>query len=284
MFKRTFLGTGLIGASFAQAALVRGDEVELWNRSPGKAKALEQYGGKARATAIEAVQNAQLIHIALTSDEAVDALLLTIKDAIPQDAIVMDHSTNLPAGTKTRSQWCEEHGVRYLSCPIFMSPKACLAAAGLILVAGHQTLFQTVEPALQAMTGKLWYVGESAEKAASLKIIGNGLILTMVSGLADVLTLGQSLGLDGPEAFELFQHFDPGLVVKGRGAQMAQGNFDTLWSLQMARKDIGLMLQSVGDKPLAVLPAIASRMDQLIEDGDGDHDVGIMAKAAHKSR
>jgi 3-hydroxyisobutyrate dehydrogenase len=283
MFKRCFLGTGLIGASFARAASERGDDVWVWNRSPAKAQALESFGAKAMPSAAEAVTNACLIHMALTSDEAVDALLRTIKDAVPKDAIIIDHSTNLPAGTDARSRWCEEQGLQYLSCPIFMSPKACLAAAGLILVAGSEQLFHAVKPALEAMTGKLWYVGDEQAKAASLKIIGNGLILTMVSGLADILTLGQSLGLECSEAFELFEHFDPGLVVKGRGAQMARGNFDTLWSLEMARKDIGLMLQSVRDQPLAVLPAIASRMEQLIEEGDGDSDVGIMAKAAHKS-
>ena len=39
-----FLGTGLLGGAFAEAAAKRGDTVTAWNRSPGKAVALAQFG------------------------------------------------------------------------------------------------------------------------------------------------------------------------------------------------------------------------------------------------
>ena len=39
-----FLGTGLLGGAFAQAAAQRGDTVTAWNRSPDKVHALAQFG------------------------------------------------------------------------------------------------------------------------------------------------------------------------------------------------------------------------------------------------
>ncbi len=46
MTKIAFLGTGLLGAAFAEAAAKRGDSVTAWNRSADKVHALTQFGGK----------------------------------------------------------------------------------------------------------------------------------------------------------------------------------------------------------------------------------------------
>ena len=50
MSKIAFLGTGLLGAAFAEAAAKRGDTVTAWNRSPDKARALETFGVVAAAS------------------------------------------------------------------------------------------------------------------------------------------------------------------------------------------------------------------------------------------
>ena len=49
-----FLGTGLLGAAFAQAAAKRGDSVTVWNRSADKARALEAFGVTVAATPADA--------------------------------------------------------------------------------------------------------------------------------------------------------------------------------------------------------------------------------------
>jgi 3-hydroxyisobutyrate dehydrogenase-like beta-hydroxyacid dehydrogenase len=69
-------------------------------------------------------------------------------------------------------------------------------------------------------------------------------------------------------------------MVAMRGGGMAQGNFTPSFELAMARKDFGLMLEAAGGRPLAVLPGIAARMDELIAAGHGADDVTILAKDA----
>jgi 3-hydroxyisobutyrate dehydrogenase len=58
---------------------------------------------------------------------------------------------------------------------------------------------------------------------------------------------------------------------------MAKGSFATSFELAMARKDVRLMLETAGDRPLAALPSIAARMDQLIASGLGARDVSVLA-------
>lgn len=277
---RVFLGTGLMGSAMAERALKQGQRVRVWNRSPAKAEALKDFGAEVAYEPEAAVEQAVRVHITLSSDDAVDAVLDRCLDALSPETIVIDHSTTSPAGTAKRFERCRRQQKRYLHAPVFMSPIACRKGAGSMLVAGAEADYQAVEAELQAMTGKLWYVGDQATRAATFKLIGNGLILSLVGALADVYALGQNMGIDPKDCQQLFDIWDPNFVLRGRGLNMAQGQFETLWSLTMARKDIGLMLEAAGDQQLSLLPALAARMDGLIQEQHGERDVGILALAS----
>jgi hypothetical protein len=61
---------------------------------------------------------------------------------------------------------------------------------------------------------------------------------------------------------------------------MAQGDFTPTGTLTTGRKDVRLMLEASGAEPLAALPGIAARMDQLIAEGHGEEDLGVLAMNA----
>jgi len=61
-----FLGMGLLGSGFVRALLERGDEVQVWNRSAGKAAALESAGAVACVDPASAVRGAEPV---LTVDD-----------------------------------------------------------------------------------------------------------------------------------------------------------------------------------------------------------------------
>jgi 3-hydroxyisobutyrate dehydrogenase-like beta-hydroxyacid dehydrogenase len=62
---------------------------------------------------------------------------------------------------------------------------------------------------------------------------------------------------------QVFSKFQPGGVIRPRGEKIARGDFSASFELAMARKDMRLMLEAAQDMPMAVLPAIARRMDDL---------------------
>lgn len=279
---RVFLGTGGIGGSLAQAAAARGEAVRVWNRTPDKAAALAEHGCEVATDPVEALVGAHLVHIALPSDPQVDALLDRIADAVPEGCIVVDHSTTSPEGAKRRVEAMDARGVGFLHAPVFMSPAACLSAAGVMVVCGPKPAFEQVERELSAMTGQLLYVGQDGHRAATLKLAGNGMILSVISGFADVLAMADAQGVAGDEVFELFEHFDLRATLRGRGARMVARDWSVSWTLRMARKDQGLMVDAGMGRDLPVLSAIGSRMDQLIDEGEGERDLAILARDAHR--
>lgn len=273
----TFLGTGLLGSAFAEAAAKRGDTVTVWNRSPEKAESLKAFGITVAVTAADAVLEASRVHLVLKDDAVVDEVLAAARTTLSPSALVLDHTTTLPASTAARALLLNSEGVNYLHCPVFMGPAAARNAQGSMMVAGPQALFEQAKADLARMTARLEYLGERPDLAAVNKLFGNAMIIGLSSTLADILTIAKASGVGGHDAIQLLGLLDLNTMVAGRGKNMAQGNFAASFELAMARKDVRLMLETAGDLPLSVLPGIAQRMDQLIALGHGAEDASVVA-------
>ncbi len=271
-----FLGTGLLGSAFAEAAAKRGDTVTAWNRSAAKAQALAAFGVIPATDPAEAVRGASRVHLVLKDDAVVESVIAACKSGLAADAILIDHSTTLPALTAQRAARLQAEGLKYLHCPVFMGPPAARNAQGSMFVAGPEALYQIVSHDLARMTGTLKYVGTRSDLAAAMKLQGNAMIIGLMAVMADVLTLAQSSDIDASDAIEMLTLLDLNGMVKGRGMNMANGNFAASFELVMARKDVGLMLEAAGARPMAALPTIAARMDQLIAQGHGAEDASVL--------
>lgn len=272
-----FLGTGLLGGALAEAAAKRGDTVAAWNRSPDKAQALAQFGVRPAATPAEAVRGASRVHLVLKDDAVVEEIIVAARAGLSPAAILVDHTTTLPVFTAERALRLGAARVNYLHCPVFMGPAAARNAQGSMMVAGPATLFESVKEALAGMTGRLEYLGERPDIAAVNKLFGNAMILGIAAMTADILTMAQASGVAAADAIKLLGLLDLNAMVAGRGMNMAKANFAASFELAMARKDVRLMLETAGNRPLAALPAIAARMDQLIAAGHGADDACVMA-------
>lgn len=271
-----FLGTGLLGGAFAEAAAKRGDTVTAWNRSPDKVHALAQFGVIAAASPAEAVQSAARVHIVLKDDAVVEEVLAAARAGLSPDAIIIDHTTTLPTLTAARAERLHAEGVKYLHCPVFMGPPAARNAQGTMMVAGPRALFESVKADLAKMTGRLEYMGERTDVAAVNKLFGNAMIIGVTAVMADVLTMAQASDVSAEDAIKLLGFIDLNAIVAGRGVNMATGNYRPSFELTMARKDVRLMLETAGDRPMAVLPSVATRMDQLIAAGHGADDCCVL--------
>lgn len=273
-----FLGTGLLGSGFVEAATGRGEQVVVWNRTASKAKALERFGARAAATPADAVRGCTRVHLVLKDDPVVDEVIAALRPGLEPDAIIMDHTTTLPAATAERAARLAGDGVRYLHCPVFIGPSAARAGTGTIMVAGPRALFDAVRVGLEAMASRVDYVGERPDLAAVRKLCGNAFIIGLTALVADALAVARAAKLPAQDALDVLNQFDPSATLRGRGRAMAAGNFTPSFELVMARKDVGLMLQTAGDEPLAALPGIAKRMDALIARGRGELDMSVMGE------
>ncbi len=271
------LGTGLLGAAFAEAAAARGDIVTAWNRTTHKAQGLARFGVKAAMSPAEAVRGASRVHLVLRDDAVVEEVIAAARPGLASGALLLDHTTTRPDLTAERARRLNSEGLHYLHCPVFMGPAAARQAQGSMMVAGPKDLFDRVQGELAPMTGRLEYLGERPDLAAVHKLFGNAMIIGMVGIMADVLALAEASGVAREDAIARLKLLDANAMVARRGPAMAQRDFTASFELAMARKDIGLMLETIDKGPMAALPAIAARMDELIAAGHGDKDTCALA-------
>lgn len=276
MTRIAFLGTGLLGGALAEAAAKRGDQVTVWNRTAEKARALEQFGITVAATPADAVRGAKHVHLVLRDDAVVADVIARLRPGLDKDAIILDHTTTLPTLTAERVRSLNAEGVSYLHCPVFIGPAAARLGHGTILAAGPRRLFDAVKADLERMAPKVEYAGERGDLAAVYKLCGNGFIIGINALVADVLTVASSAGVSAEEAMRVVQFFDPSSVINGRGRNMIAKAYAPSFELEMARKDVRLMLETAADKPLSSLPGVAARMDALIAEGHGGEDLAVM--------
>ncbi len=276
-----YIGTGLLGSNFVKALLKKGEQVNVWNRTHAKAKALEQSGARSFESVTDAVKNAERLHLTLKDDQAVDEILEKAKAGFNKGLIIVDHTTTSTEGAAKRTEYWKKRGFTYLHAPVFMGPSNALDSSGYMLVSGDQELIKKLEPALSAMTGKLINFGPESNRAAAVKLLGNSFLLFLTTGWTDLLALAKAMKVPVSDITSLFTEWNPGASAPGRLKKILAADFgNPTWELNMARKDTRLMMEEAekAGQHLAAIPAIAAEMDRWIEKGHGQSDWTVIAK------
>jgi 3-hydroxyisobutyrate dehydrogenase-like beta-hydroxyacid dehydrogenase len=271
-----FLGTGLLGSAFVEAAARRGERLTVWNRTIDKARALEPLGVTVAATPADAVRGARRVHLVLKDDDVVEDVVAALRPGLSPETVVVDHTTTQPARTAERVRRLNAEGVRYLHCPVFIGPAAARQQQGTIMVSGARELFDAVKDGLTPMAQKVEYFGERPDLAAVYKLCGNAFIIGINGLVADVFAIAAGGDVPATETLKVLEYFNVAAAITGRGKNMATRNYAPAFELAMARKDVRLMIETSGDRPLATLACMAARMDALIAKGHGGDDLAVI--------
>lgn len=279
--KIAFFGTGLMGSGFVRRLRATGHEVNVWNRSPAKARALEADGAKAFADPAKALEGVDRLHLSLADDASVDAVLEPLAASIPATTWIVDHTTTAVTPTAERAARWRSRGRNFVHAPVFMGPVNALEGTGLMLLSGEQGQHDTLLPSLEKMTGKVVYLGAAPERASAFKLFGNMTLIGIMGVLGDVNRLAHAVGIPTAEAFSLFQHFNPGQMLPARAARIESGDVTKpAFEVAMARKDVRLMIEEAkrGGVDLFVMPGVMAMFDAAIARGEGALDSAAAAR------
>ena len=259
----------------------RGETVHVWNRTPDKAKALENEGAKVFDNVADAVKGAERIHLTLSDDQSVDEVLQNASPGFASGVIIVDHTTTSAPGAAKRSSYWKQQGFHYIHAPVFMGPPNALDGTGTMMVSGDQAIIAKIEPELSKMTGKLWNLGDDPAKAAAIKLLGNLFHVGFVGVLTDMLALADSMNVPATELPALFEILNPAGVARARLKKIDSKTFnEPSWELSMARKDARLMMEDAErtGKKLLTIPPIAAKMDAWLGKGHAKDDWTILSQ------
>jgi len=238
-----FLGLGTMGTPMARNMARAGNTVSVWNRSPGKAGSVVEYGAREVESPMDALRM-PVSCSALADDHAFAGTVLSPDSlaAMKPGSVHVNLATVSPEMASHAAESLAGIGVRYVASPVFGRAEVADAGNLTVLAAGDATAIDEVSPLLDAIGRRTWRIGEDPEQANILKVLGNYLIANALQSMAEATTIAEKVG-GSPELLMdiMNDSLFPGVVYEGYGRMIARRSYEpTGFGLALGLKDVRL--------------------------------------------
>jgi 3-hydroxyisobutyrate dehydrogenase-like beta-hydroxyacid dehydrogenase len=240
-----FIGLGHLGGHLAASLLRAGFSVIAYDRDAAALARLVAKGAAAADSPADAARQAGSAITCLPSP-AVSEFVLTgpggILEGLPRGGTWIEMSTNGRAEILRLAAIAGAQGVNTLECPV--TGGVHLAALGEItaLAAGDKALYEAHLPAISAMTGRSFHMGELGS-AAVIKVITNMLAFIHLVAAGEAMMLAEKGGLDLGQAFHAIAASSGNSFVHETEMQLVlSGSYNVGFTMDLALKDLGFAL------------------------------------------
>jgi 3-hydroxyisobutyrate dehydrogenase len=193
------LGVGIMGRGMGRSILRAGLPLRVWNRTQGKAEALEPDGAFVAATPSEAVRGADVIVTMLADGDTVADVMTEAAPGLHGGQIWAQTSTVGVVAIQQLTDLAGQHGLVFVDSPVLGTRNPAEQGTLIVLAAGPDGAREQVQPVFDAIGSKTLWLGEPGT-ASRLKLVANNWVLTLTAGVAETLALAQGLGAE-PEHF-----------------------------------------------------------------------------------
>jgi len=263
-----FLGLGIMGRPMATNLVKAGNEVTVWNRTPGKSVD----GARVSSTPAEAAQGAEVVWMCVSDTKAVEAVLFGsngVETSIASGAIVVDSSTISPSATLQFAQRLSAKGVDYVDAPMTGSKVGAENGTLIFIVGGKEATLERLKPLFAAM-GKIFFRMGDTSKGQAAKLVMNLQIALIYQGFAEALTLGTKLGVDAGTLIPLINaSMVRSGVVEYKAPFVLNRDFSPNFPLRLMHKDIRLALDAAKEARVKLpgLETVEEIYEMATEDG-----------------
>lgn len=194
-----FLGLGVMGRPMALRLARAGVDLVVWNRTPASRAAVVAAGARRAGTVAELAADCATLVVMLADEVAVDQVLDPGGPAFADlvaDRLLISMGTYPPDFSRTLQQAVRAAGGSYVEAPVSGSKAAAEAGALVAMLAGDDpaALVRT-ETLLQPLVSRAVRCG-TVPAALQTKLTVNSYMITMLTGLAEAVHLGDRLGID----------------------------------------------------------------------------------------
>ncbi len=241
-----FLGLGVMGGPMARHLSQKGHDVTVWNRSPEKAAAWLEKGGKGKvaARAREAVQKVDFVLMCLGDDPDVRAVFDEIESDLKRGAIIIDHTTGSAGLARELAARHKSHGGHYLDAPVSGGQAGAENGQLTVMAGGDPEAFAKAEPVMRAFSKQITLIGDSGAGQLA-KSVNQICIAGVVQGVAEGLHFARANGLDEAKVIEAISAgAAQSWQMQNRWKTMVDGKFDFGFAVDWMRKDLRIALDA----------------------------------------
>lgn len=259
------IGLGSMGLGMARSLLAAGHGVTGFDVDPAALDGLARAGGVSAANPAEAARGADIAVIVVVNAAQTENVLFGpdgIADVMQPGSVIVACATIAPAEARDFAHRAAERGLLFLDGPI--SGGALKAANGELtfMASGAPEAFARARPALDAMAGTVYELGDQPGVGSSFKIVNQLLAGVHIAAACEAITFAKSLDLDISRVFDVItRSAGNSWMFENRIPHVLSGDYAPRSAVSIFTKDLGIV-SDIGRAQKFPLP-IASAALQL---------------------
>lgn len=278
------IGLGRMGRALAERLLEEGHQVSVWNRTSGRADALQEHGAQVMHSADDIGDECDAVFLCLADDQS------TLDVAAPkgqaraswEQALVVNTGTVAPDVITALGH---VYGERFVDAQIIGAPQALRSGAATFIVGGPASGRAALLPLWKAFAGAL-DVGENPQTAAVIKLLHNQMLLVQLAVIAETVRAGRAAGVDDATlATTLRESAMMPAGLRNRIDVLFDPDHAGWFSTVQGAKDVTLFLDLAkgSGAPLPVTEAARDAYRQVAQDGWETHDITALVEYGRRS-
>lgn len=281
MEKIGFIGLGIMGRPMARHLLKAGHPLFIL-ASSAAAEELKKEGATLLETPSAIAKEADIIITMLPDSPEVESMVTgegNLAETMKPGTLFIDMSTISPAVSIKLYNKFFQKGIEALDAPVSGGQTGAEAATLSIMVGGNESAFQRALPVFEKMGKNIVHIGKpgagQTAKACNQIIVG-----MTIQAVAEALTLAKKSGVDVSKVrTALLGGFAQSKILDLHGQRIIDRNFKPGFKIKLHRKDMRIALQAGKDLsvPLPGSAVVASQMDAMVEQSQGDLDHSALA-------
>ena len=241
-----FIGIGNLGVHLAASLLRAGYALTVHDLNKEAAAGLLAAGAAWANSPQEVAVTSDSVFTCLPSPRAVTAVVSGergILAGLKPSGTWIDMSTNDRHEILRLGALAAQQGVACLESPVTGGVHKAASGAITVLVGGDAAVYQAHLPALQAMGGKVFYMGPLGS-ASVIKVITNMLAFIHLVAAGEALMLAKRGGLDLAQSFEAIKASSGNSFVHETESQVIlNGSYNIGFTMDLACKDLSFATQ-----------------------------------------
>jgi len=242
------IGLGAMGLGMAQSLRRKGYLPRVYDLRSDVAQGFAAEGGVACASPAAVAAGCDVLVSVVVNAQQTESVLYGENGAaaaLPKGSVFVMCSTVDPNFSIGLERRLNQSGLLYIDAPI--SGGAARAARGEItmMTSGAPPAYEKAMPALEAMAGKVYRLGDAAGPGSTVKIVNQLLAGVHIAAAAEAMALGIRAGVDPKQIYEVITHSaGNSWMFENRMPHVLDGDYTPLSAVDIFVKDLGLVLDT----------------------------------------
>lgn len=290
MKKAAVIGLGSMGWGAALSLLKAGFTVRGCDLRSDILTRFTEAGGDACTTPAAAAETADIILVYVINSKQVEEVLFgpngALETAKPGTVLLLC-ATMAPSATIAIAERLEAAGMLVVDAPVSGGHVRALAGEITVMASGSQEAFDQAAPALDAISAKVFRLGDRPGAGSQVKMINQLLAGVHIAATAEAMTLAAKAGIDLKTLYEVIRvSAGSSWMFENRGEHIVSGDYSPRSAVNIFVKDLGIVT-SEAEKAGAITPLAASALSLFVEASEAglgqEDDAAVTKILARKS-